>query len=141
MARDSNGQFLPGESANPARQFAPGHPHRFQPGQSGNPSGKPRSRVQFEIALVDAITNQGTPQEAATLLWEAARKGEAWAVQNLLIRFWPTTQTFKIEATNSDSTYNFSRLSNEQLEHLERILEAATDPDQSSSGAGAAELS
>jgi len=138
--RGEGGRWLPGESANPSKQFAPGNPTRFQPGQSGNPAGKPLSRVQFERALVEAITTQGTPDEAAGLLWEAARRGEAWAVQNLLVRFWPTTQTLKIEAKTSNDGYNFSRLSNEQLEQLERILQAATDADQSARGDGEAPL-
>jgi hypothetical protein len=136
----SRGKFLPGESGNPETQFKPGNPNRFPRGVSGNPAGKPRSRVQFEQALVDAITNRGTPEEAADLLWEAARAGEAWAIQNLLVRFWPTSQTLKIETPNANQ-YDFSRLSTEQLRELERLLEAAAaQPQQLESGTGAPEL-
>ena len=138
MARDRAGRFLPGESANPAKVFAPGNPHRFQPGESGNPAGKPRSRVQFEAALVDAITNEGTPEEAAKLLWEASRRGEAWAVQNLLVRFWPTTQTLRLETNNADK-YDYTRLTDDELDQLEKLLEAAARTDEPQSGADAPE--
>src|SRR2546422_325081 len=73
-------KFQPGISGCPEKQFKPGNPHRWQPGQSGNPSGIPRSRLKFEQAFYTALIEQGAPVEAALLLWECARAREPWAV-------------------------------------------------------------
>jgi hypothetical protein len=134
------GRFLPGESGNPETMFKAGNPNRFPSGVSGNPAGKPRSRVQFEEALVRAIVNHGSPEECAELLWKAARDGEPWAIQNLLVRFWPTSQTLKIETPNANQ-YDFSRLSTEQIRELERLLKTAAQPRQLEGGTGTPELS
>lgn len=141
MARDNNnGQFLPGESANPARKFAPGNPTRFQPGQSGNPAGKPRSRVQFEQVFAEALVSMGSPEEAAKLLWERARAGEAWALQSICTRFAPQTQSLRlIHERKEDDAIDYSKLSDEQIEQLESILEqAAGEPLTLTGGEGAA---
>lgn len=79
-----NTKFKPGKSGNPQTQFPPGTPHRWQPGQSGNPSGKPKSRQHFEEAFTTVLMEQGSPEEAAALLWAPGRNNEPWAVQALL---------------------------------------------------------
>ena len=71
----SNGKFRPGVSGNPAA--------RWKPGQSGNPAGKSRRRNEFEEAFNEALLTGGGPEEAAKLLWEAARGKEPWAIQSL----------------------------------------------------------
>ena len=63
-------KFRPGVSGCPEKQFQPGNAHRWQAGQSGNPSGIPRSRLKFEQAFYAALMEQGAPLEAAALLWE-----------------------------------------------------------------------
>ena len=45
--------------------------------------------MQFEEAFKEAFTTEGSPEEAAKLLWEAARGKEPWAIQELCRRFAP----------------------------------------------------
>jgi hypothetical protein len=80
--RNSKGEFQPGHSVGAAT--------RWQRGVSGNQPGLPAARRDFEQAFYEALTTQGSPDEAARLLWESARQHEPWAVQLLLQRLAPT---------------------------------------------------
>jgi len=66
-------QFEPGKSGNPGTAFKPGNEHRWPSGVSGNPSGKSKGRGRFEETFNEALITEGSPEEAAKLLWEAAR--------------------------------------------------------------------
>jgi hypothetical protein len=44
--------------------------------QSGNPKGKSNYRTKFEEAFNEALITVGSAEEAALLLWEAARAKE-----------------------------------------------------------------
>jgi len=124
-----NTTFKPRRSGNPETKFKPGNPHRWQPGQSGNPSGTSRSRVQFEEAFYTALIDQGAPLEAASLLWECARAREPWAVQALLQRLAPQTQQIKLTHEVEDgNAIDYTRLADGEIEQLERLLERATTP-------------
>ena len=57
-----NTRFKPGVSGNEATKWLPG--------QSGNPA---KRRTQFEEAFTEALITHGSPEEAAILLWRAAR--------------------------------------------------------------------
>ena len=94
----------PGQSGNPETRFKPGNPHRWQSGQSGNPSGIVRSRLKFEEAFFTALIEQGAPLEAATLLWTCARAREPWAVQALLQRLAPDAQRIKVTHEDEHET-------------------------------------
>jgi hypothetical protein len=127
MANQS--EFKPGRSGNPQTQFQPGNPHRWQSGQSGNPAGIARSRLQFEESFYASLIEQGSAGEAASLLWESARKHEPWAVQALLQRLAPETKQIKLtHGTDDESEIDYTRLSNEDLEQLEALLERSTVP-------------
>lgn len=123
--RDAQGRWLPGASANPETKLQPGHKYRFQPGVSGNPSGIPARRALFEKLFYDALMGQGNPDEAARLLWECARKKEPWAIQALLQRLAPESSKVKLEVTRGQDEIDFSKLTDSELEALERILERA----------------
>jgi len=143
-ARNSRGQWLPGHSGCPVekRRIVPGHQWRFQPGQSGNPAGIPQQRREFEQAFYAALMGQGSPAEAARLLWESARAKEPWAVQLLLQRLAPQESKFKLEVTRGQDEVDFSKLIDAELEAMERILERARPVVvEIESGAGAAEPS
>lgn len=119
-------KFKPGQSGNPATQFKAGNPHRWGPGVSGNAAGKSKYRAQFEEGFNDALITEGSPEEAARLLWEAARAKEPWAVQNICQRFAPQTQSLKLTHEVNNDSVDYSRLTNEQLEQLDSLLEQAS---------------
>jgi hypothetical protein len=85
----SNGSFRKGPDPrrNTKQILRAGHPHRWQPGQSGNPTGRPAALVEFEARYAEALVNEGSAEELARMIWKAARKGESWAVLKLSERF------------------------------------------------------
>ena len=130
-----NSRFKPGQSGNPETQFRPGNRHRFQAGQSGNPSGKPKSRQHFEEAFTRALLEQGSPEEAAALLWGPARKGEPWAVQAVLQRLAPSTPQNQLTKENNDETpLDLNRLSDEQLDQWVALCQLAAIPTTAEGG-------
>src|SRR5690349_19313003 len=102
MAKDS--KFKPGQSGNPETRFKPGNRHRWQPGQSGNPAGITRSRLLFEESFYAALLDQGSAEEVASLLWDAARKREPWAIQAVLQRLAPDSKQIKVTHGLDDGT-------------------------------------
>ena len=127
MANDS--RFKPGQSGNPQSKFKAGNRYRWQPGQSGNPAGIARSRLRFEECFYAALIEEGAAEEAASLLWGCARKREPWAVQALLQRLAPETKQIKLtHGVDDEPTIDYTRLSNEELDQLESLLERAKIP-------------
>jgi hypothetical protein len=63
-------------------------PWRFQPGQSGNPAGKPRGARNAALAALDAIGQEGAEAVLRAVV-EAAGKGDMRAAEILLRRVWP----------------------------------------------------
>jgi hypothetical protein len=126
----SAGDFKPGSDPrrNLQQTFKPGNPHRWPPGVSGNAGGKTRGRRQFEQAFFNELMCQGSPGEAAKLLWECARAKEPWAVQLLLQRLAPMETKLKMEVARGEDDDGFDpgRLSDAQLEQLTRLLELAS---------------
>jgi hypothetical protein len=98
------------------------HGRKYRPGESGNPSGQPRSRIEFERAFYDALISNGSPEEAAGLLWEAARDHQPWAVLGLLQRLAPETQRLQVGVDSTDGL-DFSRLTEEEFAYVSRIIE------------------
>jgi len=120
-----NGKFKPGESGNPKTQFKAGNPHRWPPGQSGNPAGIARSRLEFEQNFYTALLGEGSAEEAARLLWDAARDREPWAVQALLQRLAPEAKQINITHGLEDEGIDYEQLSEEDLAALVQIAERA----------------
>ena len=110
-------RFKPGRSGNEAA--------KWRPGQSGNPAGKSKRRALFEDVFNEALITKGSPEEAAQLLWEAARGKEPWAIQELCRRFAPLTQSFQLLHEVHDDKYDYSKLTDEQLRQLDAILDTA----------------
>jgi hypothetical protein len=123
--RNARGQWVKGVCGCPEKKLKPGHPHRFPAGVSGNPAGTSKRRAEFERAFYEALMGQGSPEEVSKLLWEAARKHEPWAVQLLLQKIAPQDSKIKLEVTRGQDEIDFTRLSDAELEQLERILERA----------------
>lgn len=112
-------QFKPGVSGN---QTA-----KWKPGQSGNPAGKSKLRLQFEENFNEALINQGGPEEAAQLLWEAARAKEPWAIQELCRRFAPEAPSLRLVHEVHHDEVDYSKLTDDQIQQLEAILGPASD--------------
>ena len=105
--RNALGQWQKGVCGCPEKKLTPANPHCFQPGVSGNPAGIPRRRREFEEAFYGALLGQGNPDEAAELLWKAARLGEPWGVQMLLDRIAPKDSKILLEVTKGEDVEKF----------------------------------
>jgi hypothetical protein len=80
---------------------------KWKPDGSGNPTGASRRCVQVEEAFQRAFSN--------------ARSKEACAIQ----RFAPHTQWLQLLNEVHDAKFDYSKLSDEQLQQLDVILEKA----------------
>ena len=110
-------KFKPGVSGNPAA--------KWRPGQSGNPSGKSKLRLEFEDSFNDALITQGSPEEAARLLWEAAREREPWAIQELCRRFAPEQHSLRLVHEVDDDEIDYTKFTDQQIQELEALLARA----------------
>jgi hypothetical protein len=120
--KPNDGKFKVGNKA--GNKLKPGNQWRYQPGQSGSPGGLSQRRRAFEAAFYGALMGEGTPDEAARLLWEAARAKEAWAIQLLLQRIAPQDTKVSLEVSRGEDTgFDLTKLSDAEIEALERILE------------------
>ncbi|MGA3077787.1 MAG: hypothetical protein ABSG56_29420 [Bryobacteraceae bacterium] len=127
MKKDT--KFKPGQSGNPESRFKPGNQHRWQPQQSGNPAGIARSRLQFEESFYAALLDRGSAEEVASLLWESARKREPWAIQAVLQRLAPESKQIKVtHGLQNETNIDYTRLSGEELDQIQRLLERARVP-------------
>src|SRR4051812_20158817 len=79
---------------------------RWKKGQSGNPAGISKRRLEYATAYADALMAGISPAAAAALVIKAAKKGESWAIQLLYSRLGPavieapgTTEGIHIEVT------------------------------------------
>lgn len=127
--RDSKGRWLKGSCGCPEKILRAGDrkPHQYAPGQSGNPAGISKRRAAFEQLFYFALIGEGSADEAARMLWECARNRDSrsWALPLLLQRIAPQDSKLKLEVTRGQDEIDFTRLSDAELEALERILEHA----------------
>ena len=112
-----NTRFQPGVSGNESG--------KWKPGQSGNPAGKSKRRTQFEELFNEALITEGSPEEAAKLLWESARGKEPWAIQELCRRFAPQTESLRMVHEVEDDRLDCSKLTDKQIKLLEEVFEEA----------------
>src|SRR5258708_7931454 len=111
---------------------------KWKSGQSGNPAGKSKQRAQFEDACNEALITQGSPEEAARLLWEAARNKEPWAIQELCRRFAPQTQSVQLIHEVDNDKLDYTKLTDDQIQQLDAIFEqAGAEPLSLADGEGA----
>ena len=62
--------------------------HRFEPGQSGNPAGRPRGTRHRALVALDAIGAEGA-EDVLRKVVEDAKGGDMRAAEILLRRVWP----------------------------------------------------
>ena len=115
-----NTRFKPGISGNETA--------KWKPGQSGNPVGKSKRRAKFEEAFGDDLIADGSPEEAAQLLWQAARSKEPWAIQELCRRFSPQPQSLHLIHEVENDELDYSKLTDDDIRQLDTILERAQPP-------------
>jgi len=113
-----NTRFKSGVSGNPAA--------KWKPGQSGNPAGKSKRRTLFDEAFNEALITEGSPQEAAKLLWESARGKEPWAIQEVCRRFSPVTESLHMTHEVENDRFDLSRLTIEEIQQFESYIERAS---------------
>jgi hypothetical protein len=91
--------------------------------------------LEFEQNLYAALLGQGSAEEAASLLWDAAREREPWAIQALLQRLAPEAKQINVtHGLEDEELIDYTRLSDEDLTALERLYECAKIPIGSSKG-------
>ena len=97
---------------------------RWNKGQSGNPTGRPKRGLAFS----ETLRAQGTPDELAELAWKAAREGAPWAIQMIFNRLEPQSAQINLTQENPDANpTDYSRLTTDEIQKLEGLLERARD--------------
>jgi hypothetical protein len=141
--RNLRGQWVKGVSGCPERKLKPGDPHCFQPGQSGNPLGVGKLRARFEAWFYSEMSDPAIARDALDALKAALRAREPWA-HNI---FWtrmlpPDSLNVRVSRGIDHEQFDYAKLTDSELEAMERILERARVPvAQIESGEGAAQPS
>jgi hypothetical protein len=107
--------------------------HKFQPGRSGNPSGRPRGSKSKSMQLVEKLVT-GHMQDVKEILAvtvEQAKKGEAWAVREILSRLWPVPRNrlTSFELPENRDQHDIVRVNNAILN---AVASGRLDTDQAS---------
>lgn len=70
--------------------------NQFQPGQSGNPKGRPQGARNRNIVVLEALA-EGETEEIVRALIEKAKDGDAVAAKPILDRVWPVRKGARVE--------------------------------------------
>jgi hypothetical protein len=115
-------RIKPGQIANPKGLW--------QKGQSGNPAGMSKLRIRFQAMFANALLTddpEAASRELSAIVWEAARKHEAWAVTLLYSRILPTDFNVRISRGEDEpDQLDYDKLTDEEIRILEALLERAT---------------
>ena len=80
--------------------------HRFKPGQSGNPNGRPAGSRSKVLVALDAL-GEGEAENIVKAMIEKAKSGDAVAGRTILERVWPPRKgarlMFKLPEINTAS--------------------------------------
>jgi hypothetical protein len=91
----------------------------FQPGRSGNPSGKPRGTKSKSTQLIERLVtgNPADVKQIIDVVVRAAKAGEPWAAQEILKRIWPVPRSRLVK-------FPFPELAT--IEDVRRAMDAVT---------------
>lgn len=70
--------------------------HRFKPGESGNPQGRPTGCRNKVNRALDALA-EGEANAIAQAMIEKAKEGDAVAARTILDRVWPARRSARIQ--------------------------------------------
>ena len=87
----SENNELQQEGRTPEGKFAPGHRHGFQPGQSGNPAGRPKyttvsEAIREQLKELDKTGAHTLAEQIADALIQQCLKGNVKAIKELIDR-------------------------------------------------------
>ena len=71
-------------------------PHLFQPGQSGNPKGRPQGSRNKTIIALETL-GEGEVEYIVKALIEKAKAGDAMAARPILDRVWPARKGARLQ--------------------------------------------
>ena len=71
---------------------------RFKPGQSGNPSGRPKGSRSKVLVALDALA-EGEAEEIVMAMIAKAKEGDSTAGRTLLDRIWPPRKGARVPFT------------------------------------------
>ena len=69
---------------------------RFKPGQSGNPSGRPRGSRPKALVALDALA-EGAAEDIVNAMLEKAKGGDSIAARTVLDRVWPPRKGARLQ--------------------------------------------
>lgn len=110
-------------------------PHKFKPGQTGNPNGRPKKLPSIDKLLAEVLGDENDENSEAKAILEAiaakAKKGDTRAAEILLDRaYGKARQQVDMKHSGAVDTRpkrDLSKLSIEELETLERLVRKSTD--------------
>ena len=71
-------------------------PHLFQPGQSGNPKGRPQGSRNKTIIALETL-GEGEVEDIVKALIEKAKAGDPMAARPILDRVWPARKGARLQ--------------------------------------------
>jgi hypothetical protein len=135
-----DGQFTENNTAGVRTQFQPGNRYRFPRVTSGNLAGVTATQAEFNHLLAEAMRDPARLQKALAALDKSLDAGEAWAAQWWLNRVMPAQPVSLKLSREVDDGIDWSKLTDAEIEQMERILERASKPvAEIESGEGPAE--
>lgn len=101
-------------------------PYKFKPGQSGNPNGRPKKLPELDHLLAEVLGEESGNEAKAILqaLLTKAKKGDVRAAEVLFDRAYGKAKQDVTQRTIiKDERRDLSKLTEEELEFLERIYD------------------